>query len=486
MKAIDRTQLNNNNLTVTFFGFKLTKTQNALFLMFSLMGIFIVPFDLAQDIFLSLFDFIFFILPLYLSEPGAYHPDYLTYHLVPIITSIITSLAFLLLSIYGLNKTLKYKSDDIENKDKLIIHEKVIKWLGIKITYGQSIFVFSSSLVGILMIIQATIDHIVFPYPIVAWTLADALCLIPTGLNQTISHEILLKGVPLVIYGFFLILCLYNLLITRRSRQITTLKPTMKNFNLLIFIVSFVSIVLLSARLFCHLALFNRYVASILSIIPYSPNLTQMRDFILVIVLIVICVVLMVIGVLSKETKPKEENVKEELKWFRISLTANKAIILVSLSCFGVMFSLFSYLDFLSVYAVLYPNLIIYGAVFIPIILFCYYPVDLLLKRRRFEDFVERLKKVNNFETKWFKFRLGSLNSLIVFSVSIGNLVYFVIQLVYLNEIAQILLSNLDLLYAYLLISFPILIALICTILVINLYSIKKTYQSVKPLQPNI
>ena len=52
-----------NYFPMTLFRFELNRSQTSLFLILSLIGIFMLPFNLAGDIFLNLFQFLFSTLP---------------------------------------------------------------------------------------------------------------------------------------------------------------------------------------------------------------------------------------------------------------------------------------------------------------------------------------------------------------------------------------------------------------------------------------
>ena len=278
---------------LTLFRFELNLSQASLFLILSVMGIFMVSFLLAGEIFLNLFQFIFSVIPIYLEDPGVYHEDYLFYHFIPIITRIIISIIFLSLSIYGFRRILKNKSSENRPKRKIKSQNRAVSWLGLKISHGQSLFIFSASLAGLLFVLQLFLEIYLHPLPM--FGLLESICWIPEGPNQATSHELLLNNVPIAILAIFFILCLYSLFITRRGKPRTPSIKITKNYALLIFIGSFIVFIIFSARIFCHLALFNRDVSNLLGIISYNaPNSYQNNDFIRTVVFFSVSLVLMI------------------------------------------------------------------------------------------------------------------------------------------------------------------------------------------------
>jgi Ca2+/H+ antiporter len=122
-------ELHKNSTRMTLFGFELNRSQTSLFLILSLIGIFMLPFTLAGEIFLNLFQFLFSILPDYLSEPERYHEGYLVYYLSPIIIRIIIYTIFLLSSIYILRKILKYNNIKKKNKNNSTRKNNKLVWV---------------------------------------------------------------------------------------------------------------------------------------------------------------------------------------------------------------------------------------------------------------------------------------------------------------------------------------------------------------------
>jgi len=271
MEVKEKQESHLNYSPMTLFRFELNRSQTSLFLILSLIGIFMLPFILAGDIFLNLFNFLFSTLPNYLLEPDYRPEDYLIYNFFPILIKLIESTIFLILSIYALRKILRHKNTEHKIKRKTIHQERIVNWLGLKISHGQSLFIFSTSLVGIIFMLQLFLGSIL-SHSIFEHGLLESLCWIPEASNQATSHEILLNNVPLAIKITFFLLCLYSLFIVRRGKPMNPSKKITKNYSLLVFMTSFVLFIFLSARIFCHLALLNYEISSFLGISTNPPS----------------------------------------------------------------------------------------------------------------------------------------------------------------------------------------------------------------------
>jgi len=468
---------------LTLFRFELNRSQASLFLISSVMGIFIVSFLLAGDIFLNLFQFIFSVVPGYLENPGVYHEDYLFYHLIPIITRIIVSIIFLSLSIYGFRRILRNKSSENGPKRRTISQKRTVNWLGLKISHGQSLFIFSASLAGLLFVLQLFLEY--YSHPLPMFGLLESICWIPEGPNQATSHELLLNNVPIAILAIFFILCLYSLFITRRGKPKNPSIKITKNYALLIFIGSVIVFIIFSARIFCHLALFNRDVSNLLGIISYNaPNSYQNNDFIRTVVFFSVSLVLMISSFFLKERNHKDMKTFDEFSWFHIKLTPHRVTILLSSALICVIFFTQYFLSYIFMFGDLFsfPSFLnnLFVIILIPIIFFCYYPIAKILVNHRFEKAIENINNSREFKTNWFKFRLDKINSVILLSVSSALVVFYLFQLVLMNMGAQAFYSNLDPLGSYMLFSFPFMTIFIFLIIAVNIYTIIKTLPSIR------
>ena len=483
MEVKDKQESNFNTSRITLARFELTRSQTSLFLILSLVGVFLVPFTLAGDIFLNLFQFLFSILPDYLIDSSHRPEDYLVYTFSPILIRICVSTIFLLLSIYALRKILRHKNTKQKVKGKIIQQHRTVNWFGLRISHGQSLFILSASVVGIIFLAQLFFESIL-SHSLFDHGLFDSLCWIPEGPNQATSHEILLNNVPPAIMASFFLLCLFSLFIVRKGKPMNPSKKITKNYSLLIFIGSFVVLILLSARIFCHLALFNYEIASLLGISSNAPNPYQNEDLIITITLFCICLALMISSFFLKEHNNKEMKVSVELKWLQVKLTPHRAVILLSGALIYLVFFTWLYLSFIMLFGGAFNFSLLrfnfFDITFFMIVLFCYYPIAKILKNNRFDNILENIENSREFKTNWFKFKLSKINSIVFLSVSSGLIALYIFQLILMNINAQSILQNPSPHYSYMLFSLPIMTAIICLILAVIVYTIKKTLPSIK------
>lgn len=461
----------NNNSRIILFRFELNPTQKLLFLIISVVGVLFLPFMIAGDIFLNLFQSIFVSLPAYLSNPDSYHDDYLFYNFSPVITSIIIYSIFFSLSIFTLKKLLKTNEKESELKRNIILQDRIVNWLGFKISHGQSLFIFSVALIGMLFIIQKFIYSFT---QIFRFGVLESLTLIPDGPNLLTSNVLLTKNAPLAILVTFFILCLYSLFITRRGKPMTSSKKITKNYGLFMFIVSFFLFILLSVRIFSHFVLFT-----------YNPpNPYQNNDFIITISFFCICLAMMIKSYYMREYSHKVGKKDIKLSWFNIELTPQRALILLSIAILYTLFFTIFYLVstfLLGIFGfrLTYYSIIFHGF-FFGIIIFCYYPIGKISKDHHLVSIVENIENFSQYETNWFKFRLNRRHSVIFLSVSSGLIPLYVFQLVSMNLSAQSFLSEFTPSNTFLLFSFPVMTTVIIIILAVNIYTIKKTIHSIK------
>ncbi len=472
-----------NSSQLTLFKFELSSSQASLFLVLSVMGIFMVSILLVGEVFLNLFQFIYFTVPTYLENPGVYHEDYLFYHVVPVITRIIVYIIFVSLSIYGFRRILKKKTSENRPKKKIISQKRAVNWFGLKISHGQSLFIFSASLAGLLFILQLFLEHITYPEP--TFGLLASISWIPSGPNQWSSASVLINNVPIAIQSIFFIACLYSLFITRRGKPITPSTKVTKNYALFIFIGSFIVFIFTSTRIFSHLALFNRDVSNLLGMTSYNtPNSYQNNDFIRTVVFLSVSLALMFTSFFLKERNHKDMKTFDEFSWLRIKLTPHRATILLSSALISIFFFTQLYLTFIfligNINSILSFPSNLFNFIFIPIILFCYYPIGKVLANHRFEKAVENINNTGEFKTNWFKFKLNKIDSVVLLSVSSALIVFNLFQLGSMNMNAQMFYSTFDLRESYMLFSFPIMIIFIFLAIIVNIYTIIKTLPSIR------
>ncbi|MFX1573693.1 MAG: hypothetical protein ACFFB0_13165 [Promethearchaeota archaeon] len=496
MKVKEENESNQKKTSLILFRFELNRTQTTLFLILSLIGIFLFPSILAGIIFYDLFQSIFVELPSYDKLYRYYHFIYKDYEhflfgtFAPVITNIIIHTILLFLSIYILKKILNSRKFKDEYKKKIIPQNRISNWLGFKLSHSQAVFMFIFSFVGILFTIHSFFNNYI---PANESDLFEIICYIPTSSEGALvsieSHEILLKNVPLGINATFLIFCLYSLIATRRGEAITPSKKVVKTYALLIFILSMVISIFLLARLFCHVALFNYEISYVLGIPPHTPTSEQNIDFIITFVLLIICFILIIASYFIKKNSPETTGINNEVSWFHIKLTPNRSISLLSSSIFTLI--VISY-GFLPVFIIFTGNFISFYwnsdffaisflGIYIIILILCYYSIEKVLKKRGLDNVINEIDTLEEFETNWFKFRLNRLYSIVFLSVSCGFIVFYVFQLITFNMNFRYFVSE-DEIYtdSFTLFSYPIMISILVVLIAINIHTIKRTLPSLK------
>ena len=491
MEVEEKYESSLNDSQLVLFGFELNSSQTTLILILSFMGLFITTYELAIDISYGLFKFIFVEIPFCLEHPEIC--DGLFYHTSrtpSVITGIIISSIFLLLSVYVLKKILSHNShNDIKKKTKrkTIQQDRIVNWFGLKLSHEQSLFIFSLSLVGILYTIQFYIGSI-NPY---SWV-PELLCYIPTGPNSVIYHEILLDNMPKVITAIFIVLCLYSIIASRRGKPTSPSKRIVNNYGLIIFIGSFIMFLFFLIRLFSHFFLFTD-LADLLGIYINVPNSYQTEDFFRVIAILIICLILMTLSYFLKKSPNDDTKFDNKITWLRIKLTPKRAIILLSLALLGfTMFGGFPMLGgllmaFSSYY---FYNLRVESLISIiiwstPVIFICYAIVT-VVKKHRLKKIIDEIENSEEITCKWFKYNLNLLNSVIFFSLSIAFSIYFIFRLITMitNAIMEISGINIpespDISFSFLwIIRFVIMMSVNSLLLAVSIYTVKRTNKSI-------
>ena len=475
---------------VILFGFELNRTQTTYILLLSLIGVFMVSHQLVSEISYNLFQSIFVTLPIYLAEPEPYHDLYLYYNFAPVITRIIVYSIFLFLSVYSLRKVLKkdLNSRDIKNKRKrkTIPQDRIVNWLGLKLSHGQSLFIFGLSLVGILFAIQLYIDSTTFFSGIL-----EELSMVPTGPYSATGHVKLEECIPIVITVVFIVLCLYSIIVSRRGKPIIPSRKVVKNYGIILFIISFIVFFFTLLRFFSHLFLFTD-LAYTLGTTPNASNPYQSRDFLLVLVILIICLILMTSSYFLKESPDEDTKIQNNITWLHIKLTPKRAIILLSLAILGITY--FGYI-FLVIFFMMgsylfgYFHVVTFFTLMIPCIfvIFISYAISKVVKKHRLNKFIDAIENSEEITCHWFKFNLNRLYSVIFFSLSIGFSIFYIFNLILLNLDARLVISGIsipssisrfdELLW---ILRFIILISFNSVLLAVSIYTIKRTSNSIK------
>ncbi|TFF89309.1 MAG: hypothetical protein EU549_01045 [Promethearchaeota archaeon] len=449
-----------------------------------------IPFNIAGEIFLNLFQFFFTILPHYLEMPSVYHENYLIYHFYPIILNLIINFLFLFLSIYALRKLLINKKQKKTKKKTLISQNRTVKWFCLTLSHGQAIFIFVLSFIFVTFLLSYYIRTLLYPItPGIEGGLFTYLCWIQYNSTSYTSDPLLLNYLPLTLFIIYLVLGLYSLVITRREKNSKASRKTVTNYGLLLFTPSLFLFIIFSARIFCHLAIFNKQISKLLGTKYIYPTPIQSADFNRTLIFLLVSLILMVVSYFLKNKKAEKSDYNQ-IKWFFFRLNPKKAIILISLATIFAIFFIQIYVSNITTY--LFFGMYNYESLFrtpsiwfftlglLSIVIFCYYTINKILKNQKFDKIVKTINQSDEYKSSWFKFKINRNNSLLLLSCSFALIVLYLYQLILVNINASFMLVNLYHLDLYLLLSFPLLISLICIILIILGYTLIKTYPALK------
>jgi hypothetical protein len=485
MEVIEDNKSKLTNSKVILFGFELSRTQSALLLIISYIGILYLPYTLIEEVLYNLFQTLFVSLPFYFSSS---FPEFMRtglwfyYLFAPHIIRIIVTTTLLYLSIHTLKTILRVGENKGNNKRKVIQHDRNVKWFGFKLSHGQSLFIFVISTAGILLAFQNIIDvsssrDITFLYMLID------LCYIPTGPNTHSSHGILTNGIPILFNAIIILLALYSIIKIRKGKTVSTSRNPIKNYALIIYISSLIIFLLSLMRFLCHLFLFTS-LGNLIGIIPEVSNSYQTNDFMIVIIFLILSIVLMIRSHSIREKPFEYKATTNELTWFQTSLTPKKAIVLISLAIVYIIFFTDFFLTFVFIMAIFnfpQPSHFLFIIIVFSLIAFCYYPIEKILRRGRFNNYVGSLDNSELLVSKWFKFRLDRLYSLVFFSVSCGFLLIHVFSLMSMNLFTQLFLLEFENFGFYYFISIPASLVIVGVLFAIIIYTIKKTIHSIKP-----
>jgi len=487
MEVIEDNKTKLTNSKVILFGFELSRTQSALLLIISYIGILYLPYTLIEEVLYNLFQTLFVNLPWYFSPtfPEFARTDFWFYYFFAshIVRIIVTS-TLLYLSISTLKTILRAGENKGINKRKIIQHDKIVKWFGFKLSHGQSLFIFVISIAGILLAFQNIIDFFT-SQDITSYFFFRDLCYIPTGPNVTSSHEILINNIPVIFNVIIILLSFYSLIKIKKGKPVSTSRDPIKNYALIINISSLVVFLLFLMRFLCHIFLFTS-LGNLIGIIPEVSNSYQTNDFMIVIIVLIITSVLMVRSHSIREKSYKYKTITNELTWFQIKLTPRRAVVLISLAIvYNIFFTdLFLTLVFLMAsFNFPHPSNIIFISISFSIVVFCYYPIEKILRKDRFNKYIGSINNSELLESKWFKFRLDRLYSLVFLSVSCGFLFINVFTLMSMNLFTQFFLLEVHHFDFYYFISIPASLVVVGTLFAIIIYTIKRTIHSIKPRQ---
>jgi len=418
---------------VTLFKFELNQSQSIIILIFALTGLFLTPISLAGEVIINLFQNLFVLLPSYLSQPHSeFIPkSYLLDIFAPNITHIIILSFFLYLSFITVRKLIQGLGGEGTQKPKIIPQDRIVRWFGLKLSHGQAIFIFSLSVIGIpflileLITIKTTESFILLYYLEEFWYIPIGPGF---GLTGQYSNGIILDYAPIILYGLFFIMCLYSIFASRRRKKShSNHLKTASNYSILIFIVSFIVFILFLTRLFSHLFNFTD-LAYLIGATPYPTNSYQFNDFLNVVIILIISSAFLVFSYFLKKRPKNIQKQKKILTWFRVTLTKNRYIMLLSFaimySClqsftFAAQFFTFE-IEFLSI-----DEVILY-IIFFLIILYSYIKI---YNEDAFHRILDQFNDSDVFTVKWLNFKVNRLQSIILCSLSSGAIIYYVLYM---------------------------------------------------------
>ncbi|MFX1387884.1 MAG: hypothetical protein ACFE9M_11760 [Promethearchaeota archaeon] len=485
MGAKEESKSKLTNSKVILFGFELSRAQSALLLIISFIGILYLPYTLIGEVLYNLFQTLFVNLPFYFSHtfPEFMRNDFWFYYFFAShIVRIIVTTILLYLSIYTLKTILRLGENKGINKRKIIEHDRIVKWFGFKLSQGQSLFIFVISTAGILLAFQNIIDFFT-SHDFTLYFFFKDLCSIPTGPNMISSHEILINTIPIIFNAIIILLSLYSLIKMRQGRTGSTSRNPIKNYALIIYISSLIVFLLFLMRCLCHLFLFTS-LGNLLGIIPDVSNSYQTNDLVIVIIFLIVSLVLMIGSHFIREGSYEDKAINKELTWFHIRLTPKRAIVLISLAIVYVIFFTDFFLTFIFNMAIFnfpHPSILIFISIGFSISAFCYYPIEKILRRGRFNNYVGSIDNSELLVSKWFRFRLDRLYSLLLLSVSCGFLFIQGFTLISMNLSTQMILFMFEHFYFYYLISIPGSLVIVGALFAINIYTIIRTIHSIRP-----
>ena len=471
--------LNQDNQSITLFRFELNQTQSIIVLIFALTGLFLIPFLLGGEIFFNLFTSLFLSLPSYLSHPEYYADLYLFLQLFSIISNLIIYSLFFCFSFVTVRKILRGLGGEGTQKSKIIPQDRIVRWLGLKLSHGQAIFIFCLSLLGIsylsLQIIKTIVETIGSNHPPFDMFYTNLLS-IPTGQNRATSYDLLLYNVPFILNGLFLVLCLYSIFVTRRGKKSHSNQiKTASNLGVFIFIGSFLISLLYLMRFLTHLFMFTD-LGHLVGISKESTNIYQFNDFLNVVIILIGSFSFLVFSCFLKKKTKHLQKENENLTWFHVKLTKNRYFMLLS---YSIMFScLLGYF-----FANMFFNFGIWGF-YVEILIFYLITFLLILyssikitSKNSLQRILSQFNASEDFKVNWYRFRVNRLQSVILCSVSSGAMLFYMFEMVTFRSSFQFELTYLDMLWVIQMIS---MLAFLSLLLLFALYTIKCSYKGVK------
>jgi len=323
--------------------------------------------------------------------------------------------------LYTIRKVLKPKQTSIFKRE--LSQDQVINWFGFKINHSQTIFLFTISLLGLIAIIYSYfqgLDSFESGY------FFRNLYTVPTydytsPYGNIVFQRYAFNSVHLV---FFLI-SLYTLIKMLYSKIILSEKGINTTFQLVIFTISVVIIILLLPRLFFHIILFTA-LGPLVGIDPMGiePTNLQFTDFVIIALIIFICTH-SISYLIKRVPDPKEINKRLKFK--------SPKVLIITLSISSFIFLIIFSQSLITIFSIkstisgFFPGLVL--DLFILLLI----SIPFLILISYITNTCKMEENLNGFESMINKKRLGcnirrKSYAIILFWISLTQLVYLLIS----------------------------------------------------------
>ncbi len=407
---------------LTWLGFEINPSQMLIIKIFSVIGVFLMPFTFAQDIFYAIH------IPLYLINLQLYGVHFLSDNLPYIFLRVIIDGLYLFLVLYSFQKL--FQDRIIEKKYKILVekHQKIVKWMGFHLNQSQAIFIFVISLIGVIELPIQCVLALRENYHHWYWNLFD----IPKSFNFSTGHSFFDTYFSFMVILIFLIMSIYSFGTIIRKKYKGGGEKSVKNIFLLLFVVSVMIFVITLFRLFMHLFLLSP-LARLIGIFPRLPNPYQLAD--LIVIIITLSIISYLIRLSFYKRGPATEKVAPETSSSTNNekLQPKNVLIVLLLAILGELFFAFTLLEDFAMFSVLSTSWIFssVGYLNLPILiifLLLFYVIYKIVKQEKLNRILVSINE-KRVECVWFHKKLGNEECVILFAIGIA----FVVRYLYLS-----------------------------------------------------
>ena len=384
----DNETINNKNEIVSiWFGFPLNKTQSAVLLVLSFLGIMNLPALISEYIF---YYFIYF---------NSFTDYYNLIHIIFYSACFILSLYTLLNIIKGIK---------IQDKQRKVLESRLIHvlWLGIRLTYNQALVLFALSLSGIIITYYYSI-MLMFDY----------------------ARFYYYFGVISIV---LLIICIYTVYRIKKPQIKSDYGKELNKFSLFLFILSILLFIsLIGPMIFYTSILVLDIIPSIFYDSFYFGGLIDLITLIIYISLVVLSGLNLKRKYNFSLTLKKSSIISVKQKLFGIiKLNPVIALAFLSFSIFVALYLLFNLGIEIFIVSSIGVDIFTYNFYVILLLIPCFYTIDFILKKNRLELFLESSYAEKLPMNKWFGLKVNKSQSAIIFWLSLysfGYLTYLII-----------------------------------------------------------